>query len=309
MDTDVASQHRSIPTRCGRMLRANDAYARIQVLTRHKLTTQNVAGEQLVEGDAVLLVEGQEAALLPPPERTADGELGYLLGLLVGDGTFSSTKATLCVWIDQTPNSPGNAHSDPTVAMRQRAEAALRTLPHRGDFQGWFSIPHATTNEMRMSTQSLRTMAASYGIHHGHKTITDEVMQASPSFQSAFMAGLFDADGTVIGNHTKGVSVRLAQSDLELLRRVQAMLEGFGINSTIYANRRPAGERLLPDGKGGQAIYMCQADHELVVSGANLARFQLCVGFTEQDKADKLAAMLAGYTRSLNRERWIAYIV
>jgi len=30
--------------------------------------------------------------------NTTQPETGYLLGLLVGDGTFSSTKATLCVW-------------------------------------------------------------------------------------------------------------------------------------------------------------------------------------------------------------------
>ena len=67
------------------------------------------------------------------------------------------------------------------------------------------------------------------------------------------LRGLFDADGSVQGTQAKGISVRLSQSDLALLEAVQRMLLRFGIAATIYRDRRPAGRRPMPDGKGGHA--------------------------------------------------------
>jgi ribonucleoside-diphosphate reductase alpha chain len=104
------------------------------------------------------------------------------------------------------------------------------------------------------------------------------------------------------------VSVRLAQSDETLLEAVQRMLLRLGIASIIYRDRRPAGPRLLPDGNGGTRAYFCRADHELVVSGDNLLPFAELVGFTDTAKQARLRAALAGYKRSLNRERFIATV-
>ena len=52
------------------------------------------------------------------------------------------------------------------------------------------------------------------------------------------------------------------------------MLLRLGIASTIYSDRKPAGEKMLPDGKGGERSYSTQAVHELVVSNDNLLRFR-----------------------------------
>ena len=97
--------------------------------------------------------------------------------------------------------------------------------------------------------------------------------RTSSDFYQGFLRGLFDADGSVQGTQEKGVSVRLAQSDLATLEAVQRMLLRLGISSTLYRDRREAGSRLPPDGRGGRAEYATQAQHELVVSGENLARF------------------------------------
>ena len=45
------------------------------------------------------------------------------------------------------------------------------------------------------------------------------------------------------------------------------MLLRLGIASALYNERRPAGVRRLPDGRGGSADYATEAQHELVVAG------------------------------------------
>ncbi len=87
------------------------------------------------------------------------------------------------------------------------------------------------------------------------------------------------------------------------------MLLRLGVASTIYPERRAAGFTLLPDGKGGQRHYPVQAQHELVISGDNLAEFAQHIGFADSAKAERLQAVLSGYRRQLNRERFTATVV
>jgi ribonucleoside-diphosphate reductase alpha chain len=86
------------------------------------------------------------------------------------------------------------------------------------------------------------------------------------------------------------------------------MLLRMGIASTLYRNRRPAAERNLPNGKGGTQPYATRAQHELVISGDNLAVFAERVGFCDTDKAARLQEGLARYQRALNRERFTATV-
>ncbi|MCK5167000.1 MAG: ribonucleoside reductase, partial [Rhodospirillaceae bacterium] len=186
------------------------------------------------------------------------------------------------------------------------AFAAARTLPHRVDFQGWVEVKGR--EELRMSTGALKALALEMGMAPGAKDITPKIEVTSSDFYCGFLRGFFDADGSVQGSQEKGVSIRLSQSDLKRLRAVQRMLLRLGINSTIYQNRRPAGKRALPDGRGGLQEYECEANHELVVSGSNLKLFYDRIGFADTDKMLRLKNLLSGYKRSLNRERFISTV-
>ena len=86
------------------------------------------------------------------------------------------------------------------------------------------------------------------------------------------------------------------------------MLLRLGIAARLYCDRRVAGTALLPDGRGGRAVYATNAQHELVVSGENLARFAELIGFADSDKAARLANLLGRYRRTLNRERFVARV-
>lgn len=219
---------------------------------------------------------------------------GWLLGSLVGDGTFDQKTARLVFWGEH---------------RQKMADYAVQTLRYigktRSDFQGHDQVDH---NRTIVAAAALRDLAQDYGIYHGNKRITFQIEATSSAFHQGFLRGLFDADGSVIGTQNKGVSVRLAQSDLELLHAVQRMLLRLGIASTIYDHRRPAGLRLLPDGHGGSKEYECRADHELVISNDNLQLFASTVGFKDPDKKQRLDDCLDDYKRIPNRERFVVTV-
>ena len=231
-----------------------------------------------------------------------------MLGLLIGDGRLREDKAILSVWAPQYRVVGSDAHSSPQAAgIVAAVEAAIATLPHRSDFQGWQKPVHAQ-GECRLASAALRDLAFDWGATPQAKTLTPAMERGSSAFCAALLRGLFDADGGVQGSQDKGVSVRLTQADDTLLQSAQRLLLRLGVASTLYRERRPAGEALLPDGHGGQAFYPQRALHELVISGDNLAVFAERVGFADTAKAERLQRLLGGYQRRLNRERFVATV-
>ena len=149
---------------------------------------------------------------------------GYLVGLLLGDGTLKQEKAVLSVWAPELrvagSNQSIHAYSGAEGVIRA-AEAAIVTLPHRTDFKG-FQKPVTERGERRLASAALRDLAFNLGMSPGNKTITPEIEKQSSEFYAGFLRGFFDADGSVQGQQDKGVSVRLAQSDLATIQAVAA---------------------------------------------------------------------------------------
>jgi ribonucleoside-diphosphate reductase alpha chain len=231
---------------------------------------------------------------------------GYLIGLLIGDGTLKEDKAVLSVWKSaQAVNADLNLNAG-AEAIMAKVLAATSEFTTRNDFKGWAEI--VGRNEYRLSFSGLRDLAFELGMSHSNKAVTPAIESASSNFYQGFLQGFFDADGSVQGVQEKGVSIRLAQSDLSRLEAVQRMLLRLGINSNIYRNRRPAGIKKLPDGHGEMADYQIKPQHELVISGENLITFQTKINFTDLNKASALKNALASYKRQLNRERFAATV-
>lgn len=221
---------------------------------------------------------------------------GYLMGLLIGDGTVKADKTVLSVW----PKIPRND------GIMEQAMKSARKFGCRRDFKGWLKV--AGRSEFRLSCAGLANLAKRLGMRQGRKAITDEMEKSSSDFCRGLLRGLFDSDGSVQGNQRKGVSIRLSQSDLGVLQAVQRILLRLGIVTTIYRNRRSAGKSLLPDGKGSKKLYPTKAQHELVVSGDNIVEFARRIAFSDRGKGDKLRAKIAEYRRSLNRENFVVEI-
>ncbi len=247
-------------------------------------------------------------------------EEGFLLGMLLGDGTLKAEGGVLSVW-----GADENAES-----LRMAAGEAARTLPHRAGFRG-FQSTVAGRGETRLRMAALRDLAASYGMTPGDKQATPEIEKTGSAFHAGFLRGLFDTDGTVADSQAHGVSIRLWQHDMGTLLAAQRMLARLGIVSTVYADRKPAETKEMPDAqvcisrnatgspakrcaylqdrKGGTACYETTAGHELVITGDNLAVFAERVGFASAGKQAHLTSLLEGYRRRLNRERFVTTVV
>jgi ribonucleoside-diphosphate reductase alpha chain len=297
-------------TRAGHALRltADHRVRRVLRQTRHLTEVEWVPAGQLLPGDEVMLHDHRAA-------RGWDGagthEEGYLLGLLVGDGTLKADEAVLSVWAPELRQVGSDApalSASGAAGIVAAAQAAAATLPHRSDFRGFQRATGAGRGEARLASAPLRDLAMSLGMAPGHKTVTPAMEAQSSDFVRGLLRGLFDVDGSVQGQQDKGVSVRLSQSDLGLLQSVQRMLLRLGIASTVYDNRRPAGPRPMPDGRGGRRSYDTRAQHELVVSGDNLAEYAHRVGFSDTAKAADLDRVLGSDQRASNRERFTATV-
>ncbi len=269
--------------------------------TRYSLKYEWVPAGELKAGDEIKLHDHRD---VPQWGGKYTEEQGYLIGLLVGDGTLKEDKAVISAWPGEMDAS-GATRPGVTTVM-ERAKAATETMPRRSDYAGWTAV--ADRGEYRLATGALRSLALELGMKPGSKAITPAVEGASAAFYVGFLRGFFDADGTVVGTQEKGVSVRLSQSNAARLEAVQRMLLRLGIVSQIYRERRPAGERMLPDGKGASRPYYVQSQHELVMSNENVARFANLVGFFDSEKQAKLEAHLDCYKRQMNRERFVARV-
>lgn len=292
-----------LQTKEGHALRltADHRVRKVVEQTRWRTETQWCEAGELQAGDKVLLNNHRKAASW---SGNHSYEEGFLLGLLVGDGTLKEDSAMLSVWPQQ---AVANGDALSTNTLMAEALRCAETLPHRADFAGWSEVQGR--GEFRLKSAALRDLATQFGMQPSSKAIPPALEKTSSEFYRGFLRGLFDADGLVQGTQAKGVSVRLVQSDLSRLEAVQRMLLRLGVVSSLYTERRAAGHSLLPNGKGEQQLYPTQAQHELVITGDNLAEFAEQVGFADSAKAEQLQRLLSGYRRQLNRERFTATVL
>lgn len=277
-------------------LTGNHKVLKVSAQTQKAQYTEWVEAETLQPGDRVKLHDHRDAQ---PWDGKGSEEEGWLLGNLVGDGSLAATTwsdtAVLRYW------------GEGREAMAERAVGLLEQAVGYSRRTAEVCLNEQLQHRV-VSSSGLAKLAAEYGIRPGSKQVGGAIERTSHAFHRGFLQGLFDADGSVQGQQVKGVSVRLAQSDLDTLKAAQRMLGRLGIISTIYQNRRPEGERQLPDSNRELASYWCQAQHELVIANDNLQVFAQRVGFSDRLKQDRLEQALAGYHRTPNRERFTATV-
>lgn len=256
-------------------LTAEHRLRRVVSSSRVEIASEWAEVAELRPGDRLLL---QDHRKLSDWGGIGTENEGWLLGLLVGDGTLKERDPVLS-----------------SCSVEQDAGALRVGTRH-------------STSVATAETRSLRDLAARFGLRAGAKHPGPEIERTSSAFHRGFLRGWFDSDGSVQGSQSKGVSIRLAQSNRDSLLLAQRMLLRLGIVSRLH-RRRPAGSTLLPDGRGGVREYPTLAQWELILSGENLETFAEQVGFEDGDKSKRLWDALGSYRRSLNRERFAVRVV
>ncbi|MCA9971497.1 MAG: hypothetical protein KC425_14835 [Anaerolineales bacterium] len=284
-----------IETEEGHTLRATADHPILHVTnqTRDRQETAWRPVADLRAGDVIRLHD-QRTAVWQADDHGAG--VAWLLGLLVGDGTFMRREA-------QSDQAILRFRRENSRAMVEMAHGVLTaSVPTGADLQPTYQRANQT---WQLASTGLTHVAAHYGITPGANAITPALEQTSSAFYAGFLRGLFDADGRVTGSPEKGVRVRLAQANLPLLQGVQRMLLRLGINSRIEQNE---GYRAMSNSRSGVQDDWTSAQHELLIAGDNVQMFQQRIGFSDPEKAANLADKAAAYRRTPNRERFVARI-
>ncbi|MBM3246508.1 MAG: TSCPD domain-containing protein [Candidatus Omnitrophica bacterium] len=267
-------------------LTLNHPLMRIKKRTRYRIETEWIEAGRLEAGDQVVINNHGQANW----KGRYSFKEGYLIGLLIGDGTIKSNSAVLASW----------GRTQGCEDVRAAVMNSLDGFKHRSDFSGWVEIKER--NEFRLALASLSDFAFGLGLKQREKDINEQIEGCSADFCRGLLRGLFDTDGTVLVNPEKGSSVRLAQSNLSILQAAQRVLFRLGIYSKIYTFRRKEGVHALPDGKGGYAQYNIRAQHELVISNESILKFARRIGFEDRDKQARLEKIIKSYKRTVNRD-------
>jgi ribonucleotide reductase class II len=286
---------------------STDAGYRLQATENHKILTRENGKDVWVElGDIrpgetkVVLSNHREVPGWGDATEYSFAE-GYLAGHLTGAGTLIGSKAVFSVWEKDGAGIKG---------MMEEVSKSINNLGliHRPDRLRWTEVKGR--GEFRLnSTPVASRLLSSLRMEPGDKVPNlFDLERKDAMFTRGFLRGIFDTDGSVQGSQDKGVSVRLAQAHLGLLRVLQRSLLRLGINSRLYENRQPERLAELPNGKGGTALYQCRAVHELIISKDNLHQFDKLVGFSHADKAAALADALASYKRTPNAETFVTTV-
>jgi len=216
-------------------------------------------------------------------------ELGVVLGTLTGDG-----------WLSPSSNSPvGMVFNNADDELLQTVHGAMQTWFGSGHLHERGSVRQLTYG--RLPYEFFTTLGLNTARAH-QKQVPSSLWQAPREAVIGFLQALFTTDGTVnLSAQKKSCSVRLSSASLDLLQDVQLLLLNFGIVSSIH-QRRPAGMRSFPDGKGSQKDYFAQADYELLLDKANRDQFAREIGFLNQEKQTRLTRFISGKTRLSNTE-------
>ncbi|MFD0670765.1 LAGLIDADG family homing endonuclease [Cohnella sp. GCM10027633] len=112
------------------------------------------------------------------------------------------------------------------------------------------------------------------------KEVPEAIFTASKATVTAFLQGLFSADGTVYDKDAMHRTVRLGSTSKKLLQGVQLLLLNYGIHGSIYA-RAKSNQALFEytTADGEHRTYESQPFFELILSGNNIVVFKEEIGF------------------------------
>ena len=262
-----------------RIFTTNRGYVAAGELTADDLVKVLDVPAPPVEADLALPVETDAASYREPYGRSTplelpgewSEELAHYLGWLVGDGSTSGLT---------------------TSTVYGSRDGQLEVMPRHVDLleriNGGRAIKISEqangTAQLRLGRAAFKRFLEALGVASVtavHKRVPWSVEQAPQFAAAAFLRGLFDADGCVQIDRTKGSYVGLGSISIELLRGVQRLLTAFGISSRVWRVK-----------DGSEATCSSQAAYGLRISPRSVCRFAAEIGFSLSRKAARLSELI-----------------
>ena len=255
---------------------------RISTLTRWRLATEWCAAGDLKTGDKVLLQDHRKGAAWAGLHSVNEG---YLMGLLVGDGSITEAGAELSVWARPAVGNSDVGMGGPNSVMAAALDAARR-CNHHSEFAGWHEV--GRRGEFRLGAVR----------HHraGGRTGT----ASRPSDRDA-------GDRARLERVLPRLPARIVRC-----RRQRPGYAGQGCfdppRTFGHARCSRACSACCCGSASRRLSTATGRSPGLVVTGENVARFAELIGFTDTVKRARLAGLLGNYKRTLNRERFVATV-
>jgi ribonucleoside-diphosphate reductase alpha chain len=240
-----------------------------------------------VEAPAKSFERGGTVTYRELPDRWSE-DLGELTGHLIGDGWMTDVQTGWCYGGDDSADGLSDSHEgilDELIGGISRQEMENGTI------------------QLRAGSEAVREFFRGIGVTSARaheKRVPAAVFGAPVEVQSAFLRGLFGADGCVSrksgnrGYHYVGLGSRSEA----LLKDVQRMLSAFGVRARIYQVSKSPNSPFSYTRKDGSTVaYESRQGFDLRITGADLERFAETVGFSTPRKQDALGTMLRETSR------------
>jgi len=221
------------------------------------------------------------------PERWSEG-LAELTGHLVGDGWLTDVQTG---WVYGGDDVEGGLCGSHEGALRELIGGISRQEMKNG------------TVQLRAGSEAVREFFRGLGVTSARaheKRVPASVFTAPTEVQAAFLRGLFGADGCVsrVEDGKASRYAGLGSRSEALLKDVQRLLNAFGVRGRIYRIGHGEGSRFsYTRVDGTQTAYASREGFDLRITGSDLERFALEIGFSAPRKQRLLEDLLDGTER------------
>ncbi|MBH2019324.1 MAG: ribonucleoside-diphosphate reductase subunit alpha [Burkholderiales bacterium] len=185
-------------------------------------------------------------------------ELGYLMGLIAGDGTFGEHNVFIDVWendfacLQATTETVHYVLSGNTVLNTTSVNTPVFCIDPK-------------LGKARLASAPLRRVLAAHGFTPETKTrVPEMVWQGDRATVTAYLKGLYQADGNILASH-EVTTMTLASIDLSLIESLQILWANLGVKSSINQMRGHEAHE-LPDGRGGKKAYWSKPLYRLLIT-------------------------------------------
>lgn len=271
----------------------------LKVTADHHIATVDgmVMAKDLTQDDKILVSNCENNVSIENclPE-TVDEICSFLMGLIAGDGTFSVINSNQTVCIDIWGDDRFRLSEIIKSYIDKLYDIEYSSIEHLLT-NGWktrtltkfnvLDIPNE--NKLRINSRFLALLLNHrYGFTKETKILVPEFIINNSRKKEAlfYCAGLFYADASIQGSDKSGYTVRLHQSNDQLLRDVQLILHSNGISSSIY--KRRDGHKKEIKGK----IYNIKPQYELITTNCGYKQFKKIGFFNHPEKTNRLNSII-----------------
>ncbi|AMQ10759.1 ribonucleoside-diphosphate reductase large chain [Brazilian marseillevirus] len=221
----------------------------LQCTPQHRFFVQNKYGEEAVEKRAHELQPGDKLEKWDLPEafefdESLEFDHPYTHGFFCGDGTYEKGR-------DKTKRNP-------MVTLYHEKIGLLEHLEYTS---------HGKEHDKKLNVRLPRNLAPKFEVP----------MFSSVETRLRWFEGYCDADGTVSRNGNNE-SLQIASIEKDFLLDIRLMLQTLGVESKIVLAAF-AGNRVLPDGKGGKMEYECKDLWRLLIGSVDVQKL-VSLGFS-----------------------------